>query len=260
VIVVTPEREMEKNFPGSTGFAPRYSPLVAAIGIASFGFRSAPPSFPGDFIRHAAVVATVAGRECLSLGNELFDTTVVRLGPCRALGVHDVDRAGGVAWIYGEYQRQWLLAPDDTVTETELVLFTRTTSKSTDSLQPFWHYRYEREILRSVTPQVATMAGRAVLLAIDECVNGTGGCSQSFALMTNGSPQVVKLAFLDSLNRQFPDAIRHGFHVDMRTLRGSAAVYSGNDANCCPSRIAEFSLRLRRASLELGSMRLRRTD
>jgi len=30
-------------------------------------------------------------------------------------------------------------------------------------------------------------------------VNGTGGCSQSFAILKAGSPTVLKLAFLDSL-------------------------------------------------------------
>ena len=233
---------------------------LAAISIAVAQPAAPPPSFPGDFVRQAPLPRSVAERECLSLGNDLFDKTVAPLGACQALGLHDLNRAGGKMWVFGEYRRSWLLAPDDTVAETEIVLFTRPVSNDADSLRPIWHYRYEREMLRSVRPQVATVSGGAALLSIDECVNGTGGCSQSFALMGRGSPQVVKLAFLDSLNRRFPDAIRHGFHVDARTLRGSAAVYSGNDANCCPSRMAEFSVRLRGASLELAMLRLRRTN
>ena len=232
---------------------------LAALFIAAERPTSPPPSFPGDFVRHAPVPGSAAERECLSLGDDLFDSTVAPLGACRALGIQDVNRAAGRAWLFGEYQRSWLLAPDDTAAETEIVLFTRPASNA-DSLRPIWHYRYEREMLRSVRPQVATVTGGTVLLSIDECVNGTGGCSQSFALVGQGSPQVVKLAFLDSLNRRFPGAIRHGFHVDVKTLRGSAAVYSDNDANCCPSRIAEFSVRLRRASLEVATLSLRRTD
>jgi hypothetical protein len=71
---------------------------------------------------------------------------------------------------------------------------------------------------------------------------------------------VVRLAFLDSLSRRFPDGIRHGFHVDIRTLRGSLGLYSGKDANCCPSRTADFSLRLRGRSLEMVSLELRRAN
>ena len=238
----------------------RFLCRLAAGCVAAARLAAPPPSFPGDFIRHAPAPRIGVEHECLSLGDDLFDATIAPVGACRALGLHDVGHAAGTVWVYGEYLRTWLLAPDDTVAETEIVLFTRPAASNTDSLRPLWHYRYERPMLRSVIPQVATAADGAVLLSIDECVNGTGGCSQSFALIRHGSPQVVRLAFLDSLHRRFPNAIRHGFHVDVRTLRGSAAVYSDNDANCCPSRTAEFSLRLRRASLELATLRLRRTD
>jgi hypothetical protein len=162
-------------------------------------------------------------------------------------------------WVYGSYQRRWLLAPDDTVVENELVLFTK---PSTDAsrLRPVWHYRYESDVLRSVTPEIVPTTGGAALLSVDECLNGTGGCSQSFALVGERSTKAVKLAFLDSLNRRFPDGIRHGFHIDVRTLRGSLGLYAGNDANCCPSRIGEFSLRLKGSSLELATLKLRRSD
>jgi hypothetical protein len=115
-------------------------------------------------------------------------------------------------------------------------------------------------MLASVTPDIARVAGGVTLLSVRECVNGTGGCSQSFATLDQGAPKAVKLAFLDSLDRRFPGGIRHGFQVDVRTLRGSLGLYSGNDANCCPSTIGEFSLRLRGNSLEIASLKLRRAD
>jgi len=233
--------------------------FVTAI-IAVVGLRGPLPSFPGAFVQHAPVAASTAAGECLSLGDDMFDSTVVAVGACRALGLHTRDRVGGLAWVYGIYQRRWLVTPGDTASETEVVLFTRPASSDQSELTPIWHYRYEAELLRSVTPEVAPAAGGSVLLAIDECVNGTGGCSQSFAIFKNGSPKVVRLAFLDSLNRRFPGGVLHGFHVDVRTLRGSVAVYSGNDPNCCPSRIGEFSMRLRGDALELVKLTLRRAD
>jgi hypothetical protein len=249
VIVVTPCDDSKESF-----LRPMRSVTTVVLAIAGL----APlPSFPGAFVRHPGIDASVAERECLSLGNDMYDKSVSAIGACRALGLHEVERAGGVEWVYGTYGRRWLLSPTDTAGETEVVLFTK---RGASRLQPVWHYRYEAEMLRSVVPQVAPVAAGALLLSIEECANGTGGCAQSFALLDHGSQTVVRLTFLDSLNRRFPGGIRHGFQVDVRTLRGSLGLYYDKDANCCPSRIAEFSLRLRGTSLALASLELRRAD
>src|SRR5262249_40634175 len=158
--------------------------------------------------------------------------------------------------------RRWLFpAPAkgsaDTVGESELVLFSAPASPraARDTLlNPVWHYRFEIEVLRSVTPQVVAVTG-GVLVSIDECVNGTGGCSQSFLLQQSGRWSNVRLSFVDSLNRRFPGAINHGYHVDVRTMRASAAVYSPSDGNCCPSRVAEMRLRLRGDALEIVELK-----
>jgi hypothetical protein len=242
-----------------TGTLAKLIPMrsLTTVGLAVAALAAPLPAFPGAFVRHSPIAAAIAEHECLSLGNNMFDESVTAVGACRPLGFHDIDRGGGVAWVYGTYERRWLPSPTDTVDESEVVLFTR---RRGSALQPVWHYRYERQMLRSVVPQVAPAAGGAVLLSIEECVNGTGGCGQSFALFDHGSWNAIRLAFLDSLNRRFPDGVRHGFHVDVRTLRGSLGLYSGKDANCCPSRTAEFSLRLRGRSLELVSLEVRRAD
>jgi len=230
---------------------------LTTVGLVVAALTAPLPAFPGAFVRHPPVAKVVAEHECLSLGNGMFDSSVAAVGACQALGLHAVERAGGVAWSYGTYERRWLLSPADTVVENEVVLFTK---RDGSSMETVWHYRYEPQMLRSVVPQVAPAAGGGAMLAIEECVNGTGGCEQSFALLDHGSWNVVRLAFLDSLSRRFPDGIRHGFHVDIRTLRGSLGLYSGKDANCCPSRTADFSLRLRGRSLEMVSLELRRAN
>ena len=234
--------------------------VLAAV-LAATGFAAAEPAFPGSFIRRSPIAARIAEHECPSLGDDMFDKDVSEIGACRALGLHDIGSAGGASWTYGAYERRWLPAPNDTVVEREVVLF-RKASRDGSNLQPVWHYRYEAAILVSAKPEVAPVAGRggAALFSVDECVNGTGGCGQSFVMLKQGLPMPVKLAFLDSLNRRFPGGIRHGFHVDLRTLRGSLALYSGNDANCCPSTIGDFVLRLRGNSLEIATLKLRRTD
>jgi hypothetical protein len=217
------------------------------------------PSFPGTFINAPLVSRDLANRECLALGHDTFNQDVVEVGPCRSLGLREIGRASGVAWVYGTYERRWLITPSDTASESEVVLFNKSAEDSS-KLQPIWHYRYEPEMLASVRPEVVSVSGGAALLSIDECVNGTGGCSQSFAILGRGAPKEVRLAFLDSLRRRFPDGIRHGFHVDLRTLHGSISLYSGNDPNCCPSTIGAFSLRLKGNSLELATLELRRAN
>jgi hypothetical protein len=185
-------------------------------------------------------------------------TDVHQIGACVSLGFKSLGVSGGAGWYSSLASRRWLLneppkGPADTVVESELVLFR---AIGDTLLSPVWHYRFEPEELRSVTPQVVATTG-GVLVSIDECVNGTGGCGQSFFTYRSGRWRVVRLSFLDSLNRRFPGAINHGSHVDPLTLHASAAVYSREDANCCPSRVAEMRLRLRADALEIIELRIR---
>lgn len=250
------------RFSVESSIATVFASVVAIAHVAHTMAAQTPislPSFPGTFISARLVSRDAANRECLALGDDTFNQDVVEVGACRPLGLHEIGRASGVAWVHATYERRWLLTPNDTTSESEVVLFSKSAGDSS-RLRLIWHYRYETEMLRSVTPEAVSVSGGAALLSVDECVNGTGGCSQSFAIFKAGSPKEVRLAFLDSLRRRFPDGIRHGFHVDLRTLHGSISLYSGNDANCCPSTIGEFWLRLKGNSLELTTLKLRRAD
>jgi hypothetical protein len=212
----------------------------------------------GHFLTKRAVAIASARRGCLELGDSTYTSNVRQIGACISLGFKSLGIAGGTRWYSSLASRRWLFndppkSSADTVVESELVLF-RAIGDSL--LTPVWHYRFEPEELRSVTPQVITESN-GVLVSIDECVNGTGGCSQTFLLRRGGEWRNVRLSFLDSLNRRFPGAINHGYHVDVRTLRASAAVYSPDDANCCPSRVAEMRLQLRADDLEIIELRIR---
>ena len=127
----------------------------------------------------------------------------------------------------------------------------------TTQLAPVWHYQFLQEDLRSVTVEVVPAGATGALAAVDECVNGTGGCSETFFAYQSGRWRDVRTTFLDSLTRRYPGALQHGFHVDLRTLRGSAALYSAGDANCCPSRVAEMRLALQRDALQIVELKVR---
>jgi hypothetical protein len=235
--------------------------LLVVHGTAIGAQTSNAPDIPGHFLTREAVAIASARRGCLELGDSTYTPDVRQIGACISLGFKFLGVAGGTRWYSSRASRRWLFndppkGSADTVVESELVLF-RAIGDSL--LAPVWHYSFEPEELRSVTPQVVA-ASDGVLVSIDECVNGTGGCSQTFLLRRGGTWRNVRLSFLDSLNRRFPGAINHGYHVDVRTLRASAAVYSREDANCCPSRVAEMRLRLRGEALEIIQLRIRSND
>ena len=221
-------------------------------------------SSPGHFLTRPSVPIGAARGHCLELGDDTYAKDVPQVGTCVARGVASRGTAAGLRWYSALFDRRWLLtdsgsARADTAAESELVLFTSSARRAGHDtlLTPVWHVRFEPEILRSVTPEIVSVNGGGALVGIDECVNGTGGCAQSFLLWRDKGWHGVRLTFVDSLNRRFPGAINHGFHVDVKTLRASAAVYAPSDANCCPSRTAEMQLRLRNDALEIVSLRLR---
>lgn len=238
--------------------------LMAAPLVAVRAQTAHAPDSPGHFLTQPAVsIGAIRGR-CLALGDDTFAQDVPQIGVCSAAAVTSFGVAGGRRWYYTTVARRWLLADSakgtaDTVAESELILFSTGSLPHTNRdtlLTPVWHYRFEPEELASVTPDVVPADGGA-LLTVQECVNGTGGCGQSFFLERGGRWHVVRMAFLDTLNRRYPGAILHGFHVNVHTMRASAAVYSRGDANCCPSRVAEMRVRLRGESLELVELHVR---
>jgi hypothetical protein len=228
-------------------------------------------SIPGHFVRVDSVSVDSVKDHCLMLGDDLYTTKVREVGPCRVVGLTHLSTAAGREWSYATYARSWLLPHDngggaDTVGEQEVVLFVRAnadsalTDQSTHTmLMPAWHYRYESEMLRLVMPEVTQTPDGSALFAIDECVNGTGGCSQSFFAFRDGNWLSLRPAFVDSLNHRFPDAVRHGFHVDLATMHAEALLYSPGDANCCASRVADMTVRLRRDALEIVTLHVKST-
>jgi hypothetical protein len=223
---------------------------------------------PGHFLARASVSLSAVRLRCLELGDDTYANDVPQVGVCANLGFTSLGAAGGRRWYSALFGRRWLLTdsgktPADTAAESELALFTADSAPRPGHdtlLTPVWHYRFEPEMLRSVTPEIVSVSDGGALVGIDECVNGTGGCAQSFFLRRGDRWRVVRLAFVDSLNRRFPGAINHGFHVDVKTLRASAAVYSPSDGNCCPSRVAEMRLRLRGDTLEIVELHVRASN
>jgi hypothetical protein len=141
----------------------------------------------------------------------------------------------------------------DTVAEDEIVLLE---AAEPGRVRPVWHERFEtgsHALWRSVTPEIAKIGG-SVLLSIQHCVNGTGGCSQDFLRRSTRSQWTsVRQAWIEQLPHGIAGRINHGVNIDVRDLRGEGGLYEPRDANCCPSELLRVQLQLRGDSLVLRS-------
>jgi pimeloyl-ACP methyl ester carboxylesterase len=223
---------------------------------------------PGEFLSVGQVLADSAERSCQIFGVSLWSQDAHEDGHCRVSGCSAAGTALRHDWVACEYERRWVLPasgpdPTDTVAENEVVLY-RTESMlrgggaepSGRRFTPVWHERYEPDVLRSVTASATALQTGGILLAVRECLNGTGGCDESFAVNRRDSWRALRLSFLDSLERRYPGAVRHGFRVNPRTLTADVAIYSDGDPNCCPSRVALIQLRLRGDAFEMKAIRI----
>jgi len=263
------QRRAQTAPPAVSGRKHRWTRVAMCLASLRGGWTQAQaataPDPVGQFLARAAVPIASLRRACLELGDAPFASDVPQIGRCTNLGLTALGVAGGQQWYSALAGRRWVLPGSsnvsaDTVAESELVVLSADTARraARDTLlTPVWHYRFQPKDLRSVTPEVVSVDSGGTLMAIDECVNGTGGCSQSFFLRRGSRWRAVRLSFLDSLNHRFPGAINHGYHVDLRLMRANAAVYSPDDANCCPSRVAEMRLHLRGDALELAELHVR---
>jgi len=216
-----------------------------------------------------SVSRTRARERCLSLpvdapndrlqgphGDSLVTThcEVVRYA---ALGIGP--RSG---WSFAEYR--WVslftaedtargFAARDTVGEDEMVAFA---PAETGRVRPVWHERFEtgsHALWRSVTPELAKI-GADILLSIQHCVNGTGGCSQDFLRRSPGGQwTLVRQVWVDQLPRDLIGRVQPGMRIDVRDLRGEGGLYGPRDPNCCPSESLRVQLGLRGDSLLLRS-------
>jgi len=156
---------------------------------------------------------------------------------CEVALFQDLGSGSARGWFSAEYR--W-------------VLFTASTG---DLLRPIWHARIEtgdHGVWYSVTPELAAR-GSHVLLSVQHCVNGTGGCSQEFLRRSSaGRWTTVWQLWLDQLPHGMAGRILHGVRIDVRTLRGEAGFYGSRDSNCCPSEILRLILALHGDSLVLS--------
>lgn len=90
-------------------------------------------------------------------------------------------------------------------------------------VRPLWRWRFDLGppgMWRSVTPELARIDTGGTLLSVTFCVNGTGGCSQEFALRSSdGRWRAIRQAWLNQLPQGHVGRIRHGARIDPYSRR-----------------------------------------
>lgn len=186
---------------------------------------------------------------------------------CKVIDYSSLPAIADSTWAMARYQ--WVstfTAEDakrgplarDTVKEEEVVLLE---GAEGGQMRPVWHARFEQgpyAILRSITPSVAPTGDAGVLLSVQNCVNGTGGCAQEFLQrLQGGAWRPIWQTWYEELPNGGKDRIWHGAQIDPRTLRGDAGFYQPKDANCCPSERLDVQLGLQGDHLFLKSWQVK---
>lgn len=183
-------------------------------------------------------------------GDTLFATT------CQLAWYIALDSGDGARWASATYRHRYIYSHDtamtgaatrDTVTVDDAVLFTVDPG---DLLRPVWHNTYDRRDTWELDLAAAQQQG-GLLLSLQYCVNGTGGCRQDFMMRRDGLWADVPQAFLKQLPRSMHDKFWKGIRIDVHSLHADAPLYRDRDANCCASRQIWMDLGLRGDSLVL---------
>lgn len=213
------------------------------------------------FIASRAVYSLAeASRTCVT-PLEVGTTAPVRGPTCdvvaiQLIGSREASRMYGV-----QYRRSALVEwtePADSVEWDELVLFRSVSGAG--ALNPVWHIRTERAI-EFVSGVKAQPRQDVLLIELLLCLNGTGGCSRNYLVDTAAGLEYVRMRFADELRAQLSEGERlhKGMTLDLETLRGTWPVAELGDANCCPSKVFHYEVRLAGTELILEHAALRST-
>jgi hypothetical protein len=198
----------------------------------------------------------------------LADDAVVLDARCTVDSAHAIPRADGVWWMIASYRRRFVVHGDSITvglskaTRDSAVLITAALF-SASSLAGKWRVEWNATVdeaeFRSLTAAIAPRPDGSALMSLRYCVNGTGGCSQSFLRRHSGRWTAVAQRFWTQIPALDDGTIGNGAGIEVRSLRGAYGVYGQSDPNCCPSRQIEVTLDQRGDSLLLRTYRITAT-
>lgn len=175
--------------------------------------------------------------------------------PCQVTEVVTMDTTSTWWWTMARYRRHAVENVDgavDTLDIDELVLLA--VDPSRDRARPVWHIVRDRAI-EFITDYRWSRKRRQLLVAVDLCLNGTGGCQAVFLTEYAGDHwAVVEQTYRKELAALAPEGFRlhKGGRLDLETMTGEQPLAVRDDPNCCPSGLLSFSVWLDGRHLRLG--------
>lgn len=206
----------------------------------------------------AAYSHEVAAERCLT-PLTVNPRAPVRQATCTVEDLRSLGDGGGGRWYVARYRRSAIVdwgEPADSMEWDEVVLLNAVPERGL--LLATWHIRTERaiEFLNDVQ---ATLRSEGLLIEVLICLNGTGGCAREYLLDSGSGLEYVHMPFAADLQARLTDGQRlhKGMTLDRESLRGTWPVSRPGDANCCPSLLYEYTIRLEGTDMVLVSASLR---
>lgn len=208
------------------------APLVAAQDSELGGFRA--DTWTGD----KRVPLDLWSSACTDPPPNACDYGEPLASTCKLVGIDSLGIAGGVGYRLKRYLFETTF--DDSegenwICESDVVLLLQENSDSTGTL--IWSGATERtyEFIRDVR---LADHGRFALIAVQYCLNGTGGCADRLFINEDDSWRPLERdSTWAAVARQFPGGYRahKSPAIDIVNLMWEQHLAGPNDANCCPS-------------------------
>jgi hypothetical protein len=102
------------------------------------------------------------------------------------------------------------------------------------------------ETFEGLAPLRLHRVGSKNIIEAHVCMNGTGGCWQSFHAWVPGAVRPLENRVRSQVDAWLPEGYRTAKSplVDLGTLTGEGGAWSASDGNCCPSRHIRFTVAL----------------
>jgi len=215
--------------------------FLAGVGPAA---AQRPYDAAEGFLVHEPVTIAVARESCLT--RILLGTVApVDTLPCQVREIVTMDTADAWWWTMVRYRRgaiERFEGTVDTVDFDEVVLFG--VDRARDLAVPIWHLIRDRSI-EFIDGFRWSRKRSGLVLVVDICLNGTGGCYEAWMTEYAGDHwAVVEQSYLSELASRAPEGfgLHWGRRIDLETLTGEQPIAKESDANCCPSGLMRFSV------------------
>ena len=111
-----------------------------------------------------------------------------------------------------------------------------------------------------LAPLRVLTVGGATILESQVCMTGTSECGRELVAWTPGSVAAIADHTLPDIRAKLPKGydLKESPAIDLAALTGAGKAWAKGDADCCPSAIIRFNLRLEARELHVADLQFQR--